>query len=130
MENDQEQVPDLLNEICLWMTQANASEEKITNVQIVLGEVLNNIIEHGFKDGGFGLIEVEISVAENGTVVRVCDNGAVFTPPQVSQTPLQDKDDLNGLPEGGFGWFLINAITSSIKFNRRAGKNYLILNFL
>jgi serine/threonine-protein kinase RsbW len=130
MKNNQEMVPDLLNEICLWMTQANASEARITNVQIVLGEALNNIIEHGFEYEGSGLIEIEISVSEKEIVVRLCDNGIAFTPPEASQTPLQNKDDLNGLPEGGFGWFLIKEITSSVKFTRSAGKNHLVLNFL
>lgn len=130
MRNYQKLVPGFLDEICLWMTQADASDEKITNVQIVLGEVMNNIIEHGFKNEGTGLIEIEIFITGDGITVRLCDDGVEFTPPEASQSPLQDKDNLDDLPEGGFGWFLIKEITSSIELKRRENKNHLTLNFI
>lgn len=129
MKNYQKLVPGFLDEICLWMTQVDASDEKITNVQIVLSEVMNNIIEHGFKSEGIGLIEVEIFITADGITVRLCDDGIEFTPPEASQSPLLDKDNLDDLPEGGFGWFLIKEITSSIELKRRENKNHLTLNF-
>ncbi len=129
MKNCQGLVPDLLDEICLWMMQADATDADITNVQIVLGEALNNIIKHGFESEGSGRIELKISLMGDGIVVRLCDDGIAFTPPEISDTPLQGKNDLKNLPEGGFGWFLIKQITSSIEFTRFTNRNYLVLKF-
>lgn len=119
-----------MDEICLWMMQADASDVDITNVQIVLGEALNNIIEHGFEREGTGIISVEISLSDSGIVVSLCDDGIAFTPPKVAALPLRDQDDFSNLPEGGFGWFLIKEITSSTEYNRISNKNYLVLKFV
>ena len=129
MKSSQHLVAGVLNEISLWMTQAGTSDEKITNVQIVLVEALNNIIEHGSDCEGSSLIDIEITVSNNIIVAQLRDSGIKFTPPEIMQSPLQYNDDLNDFPEGGFGWFLIRKITSSVEFTRTAGKNHLVLKF-
>ena len=129
LQTSQEPVSTLLNEIAHWMAQIGALDNKITNVQIVLAEVLNNVIEHGFESENSGTVEIEIKVFDDSLVIQVSDNGMEFTPPNITQTPLQDITDIDGLPEGGFGWFLIHEITSSFEFYRMDNKNYLTLVF-
>lgn len=129
MKNYKGLVPNLLDEISQWLIRKDVQKDKITNVQIVFAEVLNNIIEHGFAGENSGIIDVEIEVSGDTIVIQVNDNGMKYTPPEVTQTPLQDNCDIDSLPEGGFGWFLIREITSSFEFHRDGDRNCLILNF-
>jgi len=122
-------VPVTLTEINDWMVVSGVRPETITNVQIVLAEALNNIVEHGFKHQKNGHVGINIDLSEAAIVVRLTDDGVAFTPPEVEQSPLRDKNDLDNLPEGGFGWFLIRKITSYYEFHRLNGKNYLLLKF-
>lgn len=128
--NSQEIVAGLLHDIGMWMEQINVENGIITNVQITLAEALNNIIEHGFDGSYRGTIELKISIYSTATIVHLADNGVEFIPPNNTHTPLQENDDFDALPEGGFGWFLIDEITSSYSFRRICNKNHLVLNFL
>jgi serine/threonine-protein kinase RsbW len=129
IQNCQSLVPNLLGDVCKWLVQVGVSHEKITDVQIVMAEALNNVIEHGFASDNSGHIGIDIEVANGSIVAEISDNGKEFTPPEANQTPLQDNDDFDHLPEGGFGWILIREITTSYTFHRIANENRLILNF-
>jgi serine/threonine-protein kinase RsbW len=127
--NSQKIIANLLRDIRSWMEQINLPNGIITNVQIALGEALNNIIEHGFQESDCGTIELEIKAHKTNTVITLTDNGMEFVPPDNICTPVHDISDIDNLPEGGFGWFLINEITSSYSFSRVCNQNQLILNF-
>lgn len=129
LTNNQHMVPDLLMKIRQWMVGIGVPQNKITNIQIVVAEALNNIIEHGFSIENFGTIDIQIEVDDDSTVVELMDNGKKFTPPNISKTPLIDSTDFENLPEGGFGWFLITEITSSFELQRHLNMNKLILRF-
>jgi serine/threonine-protein kinase RsbW len=127
--NCQASVSGILDEASKWLAQENVSSRKITDIQIVLAEALNNVIEHGFSCENSGNVDVCINICKDIIVVDISDNGIKFTPPEATQTPLQDTSDIEQLPEGGFGWFLIREITTSFTFHRIANKNRLVLNF-
>jgi len=129
MTNCQDLVPNLLEEIQQWMHSVGVSTDRVTDVQIVLAEALNNVIEHGFEHENTGELEIKIEVSDIQTVAYISDNGMAFTPPDNAQSPLKSDGDLNTLPEGGFGWFLIKEVTSCYEFHRQADKNKLILFF-
>ena len=130
LANSQTLVPDLLAEIREWMIKVGVGNDKNTDVQIVLAEALNNVIEHGFTHERTGTIEIDIEVSGDTTVVRLTDNGKAFTPPKATKSPMQNSCDIDNLPEGGFGWFLIKKIVSSYEFHRFSNKNLLVLEFL
>jgi serine/threonine-protein kinase RsbW len=122
-------VSDLLNEVSDWLVRVGVTKEKITNIQIALAEALNNVVEHGFVKDGDGTVDIKITVFAEKTVVQVIDNGKEFSPPKIPEPPLLDQNDFDNLPEGGFGWFLINETTSSFELYRASNKNHLVLNF-
>ena len=129
MANCQDLVPKLLDEIQQWMHDVVVPENHIADVQIVLAEALNNVIEHGFEHENTGELKIKMEVSEPRVVVHVSDNGLAFTPPGNSQTPLAMDDNLDALPEGGFGWFLIKEVTTSFEFHRHADRNQLVMYF-
>lgn len=99
------------------------------DVQIVLAEAVNNVIEHGFKDENSGEIHIDIHVMDEMTVVQLMDNGTEFILSSKPASPVINKEVIDDLPEGGFGWFLINEITHSFELRRSQDMNKLTLNF-
>ena len=96
--------------------------------EIVLAEVLNNIVEHAYaKDGGE--IEIFVQVGHDSLTCRVVDTGLPMPDhdlpagqsPMLAATPMELED----LPEGGFGWFLIRALSRDLIYWREGPRNLL-----
>lgn len=105
------------------------SDGQIVNMEVVLAEVLNNVVEHGYADVEDGKIFLRI-VAEDQTLRILCrDNGVPMPGLNAPDPGPPDLDvPLNELQEGAFGWFMIRAIAADIKYERQDGCNYLSLN--
>ena len=106
------------------------AEDLRSDVTIVLGEVLNNIVEHALEnvDGAWVMLEV---TRENGRLhVETVDRGAAL-PPALLASADQPKLDVpvDDLPEGGFGWFIIHSLTEDMIYERDDGTNRLNFSF-
>lgn len=100
-------------------------EERGT-VELVLAEVLNNVAEHAYEESGEGRIELDLAYTATGIDVALLDFGK---PMPGGQTPLampaNVNVDIDELPEGGFGWFLIGELAKDMVYERRDGANHL-----
>jgi len=100
-------------------------EERGT-VELVLAEVLNNVAEHAYEEKGDGRIELDVSYIPGGIAIRLQDFGR---PMPNGQTPLGMPANLDveidDLPEGGFGWFLIGELAKDLVYERRGETNHL-----
>ena len=95
-------------------------------VEIVLAEVLNNIVEHAYADLAQGEICVWIERRHEDLAIAVIDDGR---PLPGEALPDAREPDLNvavaDLPEGGFGWGLIRALSSGLSYRRMSERNRL-----
>ncbi|MEM8576659.1 MAG: ATP-binding protein [Pseudomonadota bacterium] len=103
--------------------------EEAGTVELVLAEVLNNICEHAYAEAeDAGVIELSCRQGPGGLIFGVTDDGH---PMPNGQTPLgmqADLDvDLMDMPEGGFGWFLIQDLAKDVRYERQGGRNHLSL---
>ena len=102
------------------------SDEETSSVEIVLAEALNNVVEHGYPDGG-GQIFLKLRRHRAGLLIQIKDQGR---PMPGGRTPLGDHPATSSrkenLPEGGFGWFLIRELARDLIYDRRDGENILI----
>lgn len=93
---------------------------------LVLAEVMNNIVKHGYGDRAGakepGWIAVLPGPGERGLGWRVLDGAAIPLPEACRKAVLPPVD-----MEGGFGWPLILALTQSVTMRRWAGCNVLSL---
>ncbi|MEO0486542.1 MAG: ATP-binding protein [Pseudomonadota bacterium] len=100
-------------------------EERGT-VELVLAEVLNNVAEHAYEESGEGRIELDMAYTASGIEIALLDFGK---PMPDGQTPLGMPANLNvevdDLPEGGFGWFLIGELAKDMTYERRGDANHL-----
>lgn len=106
------------------------SAERAGMVEVALAEVINNIVEHAY--GGQAGGEIRLSARLDIPLLRieVCDDGlplpgAVIPPGR----PIDLAVSRGNLPEGGFGWILIHAVASDVRYSRSGGVNRLQVTF-
>lgn len=118
----------------------SATEDVIARVELVLAEVLNNICEHGSQhdalrlDGRVHAPLIHLCVARHtgGFACAITDDGQPLPPacldprtlPYILPAP-PDKDMIALLPEGGFGWYLIQDLTASLSYFREGRRNFI-----
>lgn len=119
-------VSSTLKTLQTHLNELNISEECRENLMIVLGEVLNNIVEHAYANQGHGVIKLRAVNKRHGVYVCAADQGR---PMQGGATPSgllpEVSDDMDAIPEGGFGWFIIHSLAQDMTYERVAGENRL-----
>ena len=104
--------------------QLNEADEG--TVELVLGEVLNNVVEHAYGPGASGRIEMECALV--GSALRFCvrDEGKALPGLHLpcGRAPEVDRP-LEELPEGGFGWFLVHSLARDLSYHRDTQHNIL-----
>lgn len=118
----------------------SAAEEVIARLELALAEVLNNICEHGARHdavrlGGrthTPLIHLCVARHTGGIACAITDDGkplpATCLTSQNLPFPLlssSDMPDISDVPEGGYGWFLIQDLTASLSYFREGRRNFL-----
>ncbi len=87
--------------------------------ELVLAEVLNNVVEHAYRDHA-GEIEVSLEREGGAVSVRVADRGRAMPEDRL---PAGCPPEPASLPEGGFGWHLIRTLTRDLSYRRFDGWN-------
>jgi serine/threonine-protein kinase RsbW len=119
-------VRNALAEMRTRFAPAAPGPDTLGMAETVLAEVLNNVVEHAYRHGGNGPIELRLDRNGNRLQVDVRDYGAPMpdgTPPG-GALPVNDGLD-DDPPEGGFGWFLIRALARDLSYARENGQNRL-----
>lgn len=93
--------------------------------ELVLAEVLNNIAEHAYAAGP-GPVAVTLTRDCTGIRCLVVDQGHAMPGGTLPEGALpQPGTTLGDLPEGGFGWHLIQSLTRDLDYVRTGGCNRL-----
>lgn len=97
-----------------------------STVELVLGEVLNNVVEHAYGPGQSGPIDVACERVGGALHFCVRDCGRAIPGLQLPRgdPPVVDlpRDEL---PEGGFGWFLVHNLACGLSYARESDRNTL-----
>ena len=123
----QENVTEAVIEMIAWLKVQGISDEATANAEIVLAEALNNVVEHSFEYNEDGNIQLEVATEANEFSMTIKDNGKVFTGIPQKKEMKGEAVELDDLPEGGFGWFLIHELTNEIFYTRLGDLNTLEL---
>ncbi len=75
-----------------------------------LGEAFNNIAIHSYAGRPAGDVVVEISWTRDEIVMQISDDGRSFDP------ELVELPDLDALPEGGMGLFIIRSFMDEVEY--------------
>jgi serine/threonine-protein kinase RsbW len=116
-----------LGDIRTFLRALYLSEDACGTAEIVLAEALNNVAEHAYAAiTGTGTMQINLALNHGALRVDIVDEGASLPGLRL---PAGRAPDLGGpgstLPEGGFGWFVIRSLTSTLNYQRLDGCNHL-----
>ncbi|WP_108503236.1 ATP-binding protein [Paracoccus indicus] len=111
---------------------ADVGEDTLGRLELVLAELMNNVAEHAPAAGRRNearvpVIHLCVVRHKSGLACALTDDGVSLPDDCVlprSLPPAIPED----LPEGGFGWFLIQDLTQALSYYRRESRNYLAFN--
>ena len=104
--------------------------DRAGDVQIALAEAVNNIVEHAYADRTDGEISIRCALSPKTLQISISDTGPPLPNGELpAGLPADVSGPLETLPEGGFGWYLIRELTSSLHYERQADSNLLSLCF-
>ncbi len=119
----------MLHGLNLSLLANGLSDAVMEHVEIVLAEVLNNVVEHAYADRQRGTIAMVTRLKPHKLEIELIDTGAPMPNDQLPSGTLSAHDTADGdLPEGGFGWHLIRALTDRLDYVREKGQNRLTLH--
>lgn len=100
-------------------------EDQCGSLEILLAEVLNNIVEHAYRNRP-GRIEVSMARDGKDLRLRLVDHGREMPESRLPDKPTLDYGpEMAALPEGGFGWFMIHDLAQDLSYRRHANCNEL-----
>jgi serine/threonine-protein kinase RsbW len=126
LKNDSLAVRTVLEDLNSQLGTLGFLEDTVQNVELVMAEVLNNVVEHAYPEGEVGDIAISAVPSARGIQFLVQDKGVAMpngTPPSGEQGSLECE--LDDLPEGGFGWYLIRVMAQNLEYRRVEGYNQL-----
>jgi serine/threonine-protein kinase RsbW len=97
------------------------TEKEAHGVVSAFVEAFNNAVIHAYDGHAAGPIEVAMSVDPRHLQVEVRDAGRTFVPEDVPEP------DLDSLPEGGLGLFIIRSFMDDVRYERRGLQNVLMM---
>lgn len=93
---------------------------------LVLAEILNNVVEHAYRDHADGRIRLELCLRSDSLQVEVTDTGhPILGDLPRGRAAIETDLPIEDLPEGGFGWGLIHLLTRDLSYERSGDTNCL-----
>lgn len=109
-----------------WLRRCGADVDLVARLELVLVEVLNNIVEHGYDAPRVGPVRILLSLSGGKITCEVMDSGREWPRDLVRHATMPDiAVDFMDTPEGGFGWALIRIETEWIQYRRETLQNNL-----
>ena len=117
-----ERVMSFVSDLCV---RNSIPPEIEYDLNLALDEMIINVVEHAFPEGGEHHFTVQITVTPEEFTACIEDDGREFNP--IDHPPPDLDAPLEQRKEGGLGIFLVRQIMTSVDYQRAAGKNVITL---
>ncbi|MCX7876841.1 MAG: ATP-binding protein [Melioribacteraceae bacterium] len=124
--SEYEKVDGLIFSVKEFLAKEKVESHILSGVDICLTEALNNIIKHAYKGEQNNPIEVIVSKDSNQLELLLIDCGRPRDNFVIKDLEF-DPNDIENLPEGGMGLYLIKQLMDEINYYSINGKNYFTL---
>lgn len=127
--NQLPEVFDALDRCEHLLREADAPLSLLSDMRLVLEELMVNTVEYGYPEGRPGQIRILLHPSPDAVTIELIDDGIAFDPLQsvLPDLPgdLADREDI-----GGLGIHLARTMTSEMRYTRDAHRNHLLLRFI
>lgn len=114
-----------INRLCALVLDQTACNE----VELAVVEAVNNCIEHAYHQQDGQEVRIALEIGAEAVEIVVEDSGEPLDHTLVEtvskDTLTFDPADMDNLPEGGMGWFLINSMMDEVRYVSQGGCNTL-----
>ncbi|MDW4498356.1 ATP-binding protein [Sulfitobacter sp. D35] len=120
-------VREALRRVMAGLAPLRLDVEERGTVELVLAEVLNNVVEHAYPDTlEEAVIDVACDQRADGLHVLIRDRGRPMQGEQLPHITAAPADPAGQeMPEGGFGWWIIDSLTRDLHYCRSGDENRL-----
>ncbi len=94
--------------------------------ELCIVEACNNIIKYAYVNDPDGELEVDVKLCIDKIMFEICDTGQTMST-SISPTLEFNPEDLDEIPAGGMGLFIINKIMNNVNYKNNKGRNVLTL---
>lgn len=123
--NNLSEIEKLRREVEIFGQTCGLSSKTLSELNLILEEVVANIISYAYGDTRRHEIVVQADLGDDELVLDVEDDGRPFNPLQVSPPDLESPLELRKV--GGLGLHLVRELTNSIEYDRKEEKNHLVV---
>lgn len=125
LSNDLSEIAKLHGELENFGRKCGLLPKTLFELNLILEELLANVISYAYGDNQRHEIVVQADLRNCELVIRVEDDGRAFnplhSPPPDLERPLEQRR------VGGLGLHLVRELTESIEYDRKDGKNLLVV---
>ncbi|MCP5061806.1 MAG: ATP-binding protein [Ignavibacteriae bacterium] len=105
---------------------SKVKDTTIKEIELCMAEALNNIIKHSYKGDNSNLIDIALKIEDEKFSIALADYG--FPRENLDKPTLEfDPNDIDSLPEGGMGLFIIEQLMDENSYTTAEGKNTFTL---
>jgi anti-sigma regulatory factor (Ser/Thr protein kinase) len=122
-----EQLPDLERWVTTLAADYHLPPALVHRVDLCLCEIMTNLIDYGYPDGGVGTVSIRFWRLPEQIIVRIDDDGAPFDP--TSYVPSDLPSSLEEAAIGGRGIRLVRHFADGLHHLREGSANQLTLVF-
>ncbi len=110
-----------------FLVAAGGDALEAAQAELCVTEAANNAIRHAYRLQPGGTIEIACVADGDRVVLAVADRGEPMREPPRPRPPEFDPADIENLPEGGMGLFLIGALMDEVRYTVADGRNTLTM---
>lgn len=110
-----------VNKICrsIPLTEVDSYQ-----VELCVVEAVTNCVEHAYQGKSGNTVHVDIDIGKNRVGFTIRDAGITMKKPPIPSLNY-DPSNLDELPEGGMGLFIIHAVMDDISYRHSDGENHM-----
>jgi serine/threonine-protein kinase RsbW len=124
-------VPEVGARVRSFCERSDLEESALAEIELCVVEALNNAIEHalGFRDDGELVVLAMVTAVD--LIIEITDCGLPIPDAVLKSDPESklafDADDIESLPERGFGLAIMRQVMDEVSYRRHDRRNTLLL---
>lgn len=108
------------------------SYDDIEDMKIAISEACTNAVQHAYKENENGEVKVGFGLFSDRLEIMVVDKGESFDFEELKEKigPYETAEEVEMLPEGGLGLYLIETLMDKVKMMNSKGVTLMMTKYL